>query len=118
MFLKRPMAYSVGRTGPCFHYRPSLRCLKLDRGSLAVRHPRRRRVTIHPSNLALEGATMPTIRKEIDIEAPVDRVFEICENPEAIADLVPQVTEVNMDHRTEERIGDQFKVTYGSFGGA
>src|SRR5688572_26897680 len=61
---------------------------------------------------------MPTIRKEIDIEAPVDEVFEVCENPEAIAHLVPQVTEVNMDRRTEERVGDQFRVVYGSLGGA
>ena len=59
---------------------------------------------------------MSTIHKEIDIDAPIERVFEVCDSPEAVALFAPGVVEVTAVTRTEGRIGDSFKATYALLG--
>ncbi len=55
---------------------------------------------------------MPTIHKVIDIDAPVDRVFDVCDSPEAVALFAPGVVNVTEVRHSYGRVGDSFKAIY------
>jgi carbon monoxide dehydrogenase subunit G len=59
---------------------------------------------------------MPTITREITVEAPIDDVFGTLEDPSGLPRFVPGVSEVTDIHRTEDRIGDSFRVVYSVAG--
>ena len=59
---------------------------------------------------------MATIRKEIDIDAPIQQVFDACANPDALVRFAPRAVAVTHDHFGERRVGQTFKVTYNLLG--
>lgn len=59
---------------------------------------------------------MTKLVKTITIDAPIEKVFERCDNPNAMPVYVPNVTSVSNVQRSERRIGDTFRVTYGMMG--
>ncbi|TMI29313.1 SRPBCC family protein [Candidatus Bathyarchaeota archaeon] len=62
------------------------------------------------------GVTMTKVVKTILINAPISKVFEKCDNPNAMPLYVPSVTSVSNVQRSEKRIGDTFRATYGMMG--
>ncbi len=60
---------------------------------------------------------MTKIIRTIDIEAPVEKVFEKCDDPNAFPQYVPNVSSVTNVQLTDKRIGDKFRVTYKIMGG-
>ncbi len=59
---------------------------------------------------------MPSIHKEISINAPADAVFGLIDDPEAFPRFSPNVTEVSEIQRSDGRIGDTFRATYTILG--
>jgi uncharacterized membrane protein len=59
---------------------------------------------------------MPSVQKEITIDAPIDVVFRALDDPEAMPQYVPSVREVGDVQRTDRRIGDSFTAIYSMFG--
>jgi uncharacterized protein YndB with AHSA1/START domain len=55
---------------------------------------------------------MPTIRNDVNINAPVDRVFDVCDHPDALTLFAPGADTVSDVHRSDGRIGDSFRGTY------
>ncbi len=59
---------------------------------------------------------MATITKTIDINAPVEKVFEILTDPKRVPEFAPGVTSVEDIRQSEQHIGDSFKATYAVLG--
>ena len=59
---------------------------------------------------------MSKVTKTISIDAPVEKVFLRCDDPNAMPLYVPSVTSVSDVRRSEKRIGDTFTVKYGMLG--
>ena len=59
---------------------------------------------------------MSRLTDTITIAAPIERVFQRCDDPNAMPLYVPSVTSVSNIQRSEKRIGDTFRVTYGMLG--
>lgn len=56
------------------------------------------------------------ITKTVVIKAPVDKVFKVFDDPNAIPLYVPAATNVGNVRQSENRIGDTFRITYGLMG--
>src|SRR5947208_14778159 len=59
---------------------------------------------------------MPNITKSVEVGAPVEKVFEMLDNPENFPVFVPNVTKVSNIRRSEKRLGDSFDVVYSMMG--
>ncbi len=59
---------------------------------------------------------MSRTTQTITIAAPVEKVFQRCDDPNAMPLYVPSVTSVSNVQRSAKRVGDTFRVTYGMFG--
>ena len=59
---------------------------------------------------------MPNITKSVEVGAPVEKVFEMLDNPENFPVYVPNVTKVSNIRRSEKRLGDTFDVVYSMMG--
>ena len=59
---------------------------------------------------------MARLTESITIAAPVEKVFLRCDDPHAMPLYVPSVTSVSDVKRSEKRLGDTFRVTYGMLG--
>ncbi|TMA01526.1 MAG: hypothetical protein E6J97_02640 [Methanobacteriota archaeon] len=59
---------------------------------------------------------MPKITKSVEVDAPVEKVFEMLDNPENFPVYVPNVTKVSNIRRSEKRLGDSFDVVYSMMG--
>ena len=59
---------------------------------------------------------MSEIRKTATFDAPVEKVFELIENPDNIPKYIPNVERVADVKRTDGRIGDTFRVIYKVLG--
>lgn len=59
---------------------------------------------------------MSEIHKTATIDAPVEKVFALVDNPENIPKYVPNVERVVDVKRTDRRIGDTFRVIYKVLG--
>src|SRR5437016_1098503 len=59
---------------------------------------------------------MPNITKSVEVGAPVEKVFEMLDNPENFPVYVPNVTKVSNIRRSEKRLGDSFDVVYSMMG--
>jgi uncharacterized membrane protein len=59
---------------------------------------------------------MPTVQKEITIDAPIDVVFRALDDPEAMPQYVPSVRDVGDVQRSDRRLGDSFTAIYSMFG--
>src|SRR3989454_852056 len=62
------------------------------------------------------GTSMPKITKSVEVDAPVEKVFEMLDNPENFPVYVPNVTKVSNIRRSEKRLGDSFDVVYSMMG--
>ncbi len=60
---------------------------------------------------------MNKIVKSIEIKAPVEKVFQKCDDPNAFPQYVPNALNVTNVQLTGKRIGDKFRVTYKMMGG-
>ena len=59
---------------------------------------------------------MPRITKTVEVEGPVEKVFEMLDDPENFPVYVPNVTKVSNIRRTDKRLGDTFDVVYSMMG--
>lgn len=59
---------------------------------------------------------MSEIKKSLTIEATAEELFDIVEDPRQLPKFVPNVSEVVDIHRTEQRVGDTFRVIYKVLG--
>lgn len=59
---------------------------------------------------------MSEIHKTVTFDAPVEKVFELVDNPENIPKYIPNVERVLDVKRTDRRIGDTFRVIYKVLG--
>lgn len=59
---------------------------------------------------------MSEIKKSLTIDATADELFDIVEDPQNLPKYVPNVSEVVDVHRTEQRVGDTFRVIYKVLG--
>ena len=59
---------------------------------------------------------MSEIRKTATFDAPVEKVFELIDNPDNIPKYIPNVERVADVKRTDGRIGDTFRVIYKVLG--
>src|SRR5207245_9634038 len=59
---------------------------------------------------------MAEIHKSTTVAAPVDKVFEIVDDPANFPKYVPNVQDVVDVHRSPGRIGDSFRVIYKVLG--
>lgn len=59
---------------------------------------------------------MAKITKTVIIKAPVDKIFKVFDDPNAIPLYVPAATNVGNVRQSENRIGDTFRITYGLMG--
>ncbi len=59
---------------------------------------------------------MAEIHKSVTIEAPVEKAFEIVDDPENFPRYVPNVSQVVDVHRSDRRLGDSFRVIYKVLG--
>ena len=55
---------------------------------------------------------MATIHKAIDIDAPVERVFEMLADPKRLPEYAPGLVSVENIRQTEQHLGDSFRATY------
>src|SRR5207245_45408 len=62
------------------------------------------------------GTTITNITKSVEVGAPVEKVFEMLDNPENFPVYVPNVTKVSNIRRSEKRLGDTFDVVYSMMG--
>ncbi len=59
---------------------------------------------------------MAEIHKTVTIDVPVEKVFDIVDDPENYPKYVPNVSQVVDVRRTDSRIGDSFRVIYKVLG--
>ncbi len=59
---------------------------------------------------------MPKITRTVDVDSPVDKVFEMLDEPENFPVFVPNVTKVSNVRRSDKRLGDTFDVVYSMMG--
>ncbi len=59
---------------------------------------------------------MAEIHKTVTIDASVEKVFDIVDDPENFPKYVPNVSQVVDVRRTDSRIGDSFRVIYKVLG--
>ena len=59
---------------------------------------------------------MAKMTKKIDVVAPPDRIYGTLHDPNAMPLFVPAVTNVSNVQKTEKRVGDTFRATYGLMG--
>lgn len=59
---------------------------------------------------------MSEIHKTVTFDAPVEKVFELVDNPDNIPKFIPNVERVVDVNRTDRRIGDTFTVIYKVLG--
>ncbi len=59
---------------------------------------------------------MPKITRTVEVDAPVEKVFEMLDNPENFPVFVPNVTKVSNIRRSDNRLGDTFDVVYSMMG--
>jgi carbon monoxide dehydrogenase subunit G len=59
---------------------------------------------------------MPTVAKTIEINAPIEKVFDACDNPENAPVIFPNVSSVSDIKRSDKRLGDTFHVRYSIMG--
>ena len=59
---------------------------------------------------------MPVVENSIVINAPVDRVFGVLDDPEQLPAYFPGVVSVSDIKRTPDRVGDSVKFTYSVLG--
>ena len=59
---------------------------------------------------------MPVIRKSIDINASLEKVFTILDDPERIQEYGVGVTRVSDFNQTPQRVGDTGRITYSALG--
>ena len=59
---------------------------------------------------------MSEIKKALTIDATAEELFDMVEDPQKLATYVPNVSEVVDIHRTEQRVGDTFRVIYKVLG--
>ena len=59
---------------------------------------------------------LATITKSIDIDAPVEKVFELLNDPKRVPKYAPGVTSVEDVRQSEQHIGDSFRATYAVLG--
>ena len=62
------------------------------------------------------GEMIPLIKKSNAINAPLDKVFTILDDPERIQEYSVGVTRVSDFNQTPERMGDTGRVTYSAMG--
>jgi uncharacterized protein YndB with AHSA1/START domain len=55
---------------------------------------------------------MPTIHKSTVVNAPIETVFDALDDPEALPQYIPPMTQVREVHRSNQRLGDSFQATY------
>src|SRR5712691_10284265 len=60
--------------------------------------------------------SMPRITKSLEVGAPVEKVFEMLDDPENFPVYVPIVTKVSNIRRSDKRLGDSFDVVYSMMG--
>jgi carbon monoxide dehydrogenase subunit G len=59
---------------------------------------------------------MSEIHKTVTFDAPVEKVFELVDNPDNIPNYIPNVERVADVKRSDGRIGDTFRVIYKVLG--
>src|SRR5437870_12988329 len=59
---------------------------------------------------------MPKITKSLEVGAPVEKVFDMLDDPENFPVYVPNVTKVSNIRRSDKRLGDSFDVAYSMMG--
>jgi carbon monoxide dehydrogenase subunit G len=59
---------------------------------------------------------MPMIRKQITVEAPIERVFAALDTPGALPRFLPGFKAVSEVALSERRVGDSFVASYGVMG--
>src|SRR5919199_3419027 len=59
---------------------------------------------------------MAEIHKSVTIDAPAERVFDLLDDPTAIPSYTPNVERVEDVSRTDQRVGDTFRVIYKVLG--
>ena len=59
---------------------------------------------------------MATIHQSIDIDAPVERIFEMLTDPKRLPEYVPGVISVEDIQQTEQHLGDSFHAMYAVLG--
>jgi len=59
---------------------------------------------------------MATIHKSIDIDAPVERVFEILTDPRRLPEYAQGLISVEDIRQTEQHVGDSFRAIYSVLG--
>jgi len=59
---------------------------------------------------------MAKLTKEIDVVAPPDKIYGTLNDPNTMPLFVPAVTNVSNVLKTEKRVGDTFRATYGLMG--
>ena len=64
----------------------------------------------------MEGRSMPKITKTVEVAAPMEKVFEMLDDPENFPVYVPNVTKVSNIRRSDKRLGDTFDVVYSMMG--
>ena len=55
---------------------------------------------------------MATITKSIEIDAPVEKVFELLNDPKRVPEYAPGVTSVEDVRQSEQHLGDSFRAIY------
>src|SRR5256712_10584579 len=74
--------------------------------------PKRETPTFRDAAGSRGGTSMPKITKSVEAGAPVEKVFEMLDNPENFPVYVPNVTKVSNIRRSDQRLGDIFDVLY------
>src|SRR5713226_2403224 len=59
---------------------------------------------------------MAKLTKAIDVVAPAEKIFGTLDDPKAMPLYVPAVTDVTDVRKSETRVGDTFRATYGLMG--
>ena len=59
---------------------------------------------------------MPVVEASIVINAPVERVFDLMDDPQRVVEYVPGIVRVSDFDRTPQRVGDSARVTYSVLG--
>src|SRR3989442_9161777 len=59
---------------------------------------------------------MPRITKSLEVGAPVEKVFEMLDDPENFPVYVPNVTKVSNIRMSDQRLGDTFDDVYSMMG--
>src|SRR2546429_623377 len=59
---------------------------------------------------------MPKITRSVEVGAPVEKVFEMLDNPENFPVFVPNVKKVSKIRRSGKRLGESFDAVYSMMG--